>query len=177
MPTLSYPFALTAGQPENVNQLTANLDAVKTVVNNLDAANLADGAVNSAKIADGTIVPGDLAAAAKVSIRQVFDLRAGPLPVNGTFTTVGGPILIIMGGSGYVPSGAGVVGFDFTLDGTNYQGSHLYMSSAGLHGATVPRFAFFNPVAAGTHTLQFYGVGMATDASDRFNCTVIELVP
>jgi hypothetical protein len=64
MPTLSYPFALTAGQPENVNQLTANLDAVKTVVNSLDTANLVDGAVTSAKIADGTIALGDLATSA-----------------------------------------------------------------------------------------------------------------
>ena len=33
MTQLSFPFTLTAGTPENVNQLNSNLDAIKTVLN------------------------------------------------------------------------------------------------------------------------------------------------
>lgn len=45
MGTLTYPFTLTAGQPENVNQLNSNLAAVATVLNgSVDATNLATSA-------------------------------------------------------------------------------------------------------------------------------------
>lgn len=52
MGTLSYPFTLVAGQPENVNQLNSNLAAVATVLNgSVDATNLASGAVDVAELA------------------------------------------------------------------------------------------------------------------------------
>lgn len=52
MGTLSYPFTLTAGQPENVNQLNSNLAAIATVLNgSVDATNLAAGAVDVAELA------------------------------------------------------------------------------------------------------------------------------
>lgn len=42
MAQISYPFTLTAGQAENVNQLNSNLSAITTQVNgNLDETNLA----------------------------------------------------------------------------------------------------------------------------------------
>lgn len=45
MTTLSYPFTLVAGQPENVNQLNSNLNAVTTWANgNVDTTNLATSA-------------------------------------------------------------------------------------------------------------------------------------
>lgn len=41
MATLTYPYTLTAGQPENVNQLNSNLSAISTVLNGgVDAANV-----------------------------------------------------------------------------------------------------------------------------------------
>lgn len=72
MAQVSLPYTLTAGQPENVNQLVANLDALVAGVNtvntaqiadaNVTTAKIADGAVTSAKILDGTITTADLAA-------------------------------------------------------------------------------------------------------------------
>jgi hypothetical protein len=42
MATVVYPYTLTAGQPENVNQLNSNLSALTAQVNgNLDATNIA----------------------------------------------------------------------------------------------------------------------------------------
>lgn len=41
MGALTYPYTLTAGQPENVNQLNSNLSAISTVLNGgVDAANV-----------------------------------------------------------------------------------------------------------------------------------------
>jgi hypothetical protein len=56
MGTLSFPFTLTAGQPENINQLNSNLAAIQAVINGaIDDTNLADNAVTTAKITDGDV--------------------------------------------------------------------------------------------------------------------------
>src|SRR5437870_2170083 len=52
MGNLTFPFSLTAGQPENVNQLNSNLNAVASVVNgNIDSTNLSAGAVTLDRLA------------------------------------------------------------------------------------------------------------------------------
>lgn len=49
MATIVYPFTLTAGQPENVNQLNSNLNAITAQVNgNLDGTNISAGYVEPA---------------------------------------------------------------------------------------------------------------------------------
>lgn len=50
MGTLVYPFTLTAGANENVNDLNGNLAAIAAVLNgNVDAANLLNGAITADK--------------------------------------------------------------------------------------------------------------------------------
>lgn len=51
MATVSLPYTLQAGQPENVNQLVANLNALVAGINTIDTAQLATDAVTTAKIA------------------------------------------------------------------------------------------------------------------------------
>lgn len=51
MALVSLPFTLTAGQPENVNNLNSNLTALVTGVNNIDAANITDGSIGVAELA------------------------------------------------------------------------------------------------------------------------------
>lgn len=51
MAIVSLPYTLTAGQPENVNNLNANLNALVTGVNAIDAANITDGSVGVAELA------------------------------------------------------------------------------------------------------------------------------
>lgn len=57
MATVSLPYTLQAGQPENVNQLVANLNALVAGVNTVDTAQIASGSVTQAKLADGVFAP------------------------------------------------------------------------------------------------------------------------
>ena len=57
MAQVSLPYTLQAGQPENVNQLVANLNALVAGVNTVDTAQLASGSVSQAKLAAGVYVP------------------------------------------------------------------------------------------------------------------------
>lgn len=51
MATVTLPYTLTAGTPENVNQLMANLTALTTGVNNIDSSNITDGSIGLADLA------------------------------------------------------------------------------------------------------------------------------
>ena len=53
MAQVTLPYTLTAGTPENVNNLVSNLNALVTGVNTIDTAQIAAGAVTSAKLASG----------------------------------------------------------------------------------------------------------------------------
>lgn len=57
MAQVSLPYTLTAGTPENVNNLVANLNALVAGVNTIDTAQLASGSVSQAKLAAGVYVP------------------------------------------------------------------------------------------------------------------------
>jgi microcystin-dependent protein len=79
MATVTFPYTLTAGQPENVNNLNSNLGALLTGVNN----------VESAQIVDGTIVAGDLASSVLDTLSPVGSLvdwagSGDPTPVSGS---------------------------------------------------------------------------------------------
>lgn len=68
MAQVSLPYTLTAGQPENVNQLVANLDALVAGVNTVNTAQIADANVTTVKIADGNVTADKLSAAAAASV-------------------------------------------------------------------------------------------------------------
>ncbi len=55
MAQVSLPYTLSAGQPENVNQLQADLDALVAGVNVVNTAQIADGNVTTVKIADDAV--------------------------------------------------------------------------------------------------------------------------
>ena len=79
MATVTFPYTLTAGTPENVNNLNSNLGALLTGVNN----------VESAQIVDGTIVAGDLASSVLDTLSPVGSLvdwagGGDPTPVSGS---------------------------------------------------------------------------------------------
>lgn len=57
MAQVSLPYTLTAGTPENVNNLMSNLNALVAGVNTVDTAQLASGSVSQAKLAAGVYVP------------------------------------------------------------------------------------------------------------------------
>lgn len=69
MGTVSLPYTLTAGQPENVNQLMDNLTTLRDAINgNLDATNLASGAVDVAELA--TTLAGYLGVSQSGTVRR-----------------------------------------------------------------------------------------------------------
>lgn len=51
MAQVTLPYTLTAGTPENVNNLMSNLTALRDGVNTIDTAQIANGAVTDAKLA------------------------------------------------------------------------------------------------------------------------------
>ena len=53
MAQVSLPYTLTAGTPENVNNLVSNLNALVTGVNTIDTAQIADASITAAKLAPG----------------------------------------------------------------------------------------------------------------------------
>ena len=53
MAQVTLPYTLTAGTPENVNNLVSNLNALVTGVNTIDTAQIAASSVTSAKLAAG----------------------------------------------------------------------------------------------------------------------------
>lgn len=61
MAQVSLPYTLTAGTPENVNNLVANLNALVAGVNTIDTAQIASSAVTTAKIADANVTTAKIA--------------------------------------------------------------------------------------------------------------------
>lgn len=79
MATVTFPYTLTAGTPENVNNLNSNLGALLTGVNN----------VESAQIVDGTIVAGDIASSVLDTLSPVGSMvdwagSGDPTPASGS---------------------------------------------------------------------------------------------
>lgn len=70
MAQVTLPYTLTAGTPENVNNLMSNLTALRDGVNTIDTAQIANGAITAQKLAsgvggvtDGSVTDAKLAAA------------------------------------------------------------------------------------------------------------------
>jgi microcystin-dependent protein len=83
MALVSLPFTLTAGQPENVNNLNANLTALVTGVNSIDAANITDGSIGVAELSSAVI---DLLA----PIGALLDYGGSSDPVAGKWILADG---------------------------------------------------------------------------------------
>jgi hypothetical protein len=117
---------------------------------------------------------------------------AGPLPVQGTFTSSGGPFLIMASGSGYrVPSNAdiGRIGMRMTIDGGLAGTVSSYTNEFNSHKPFVTGFQGMSGVGAGSHTIRLEPINDApcgvddvdtdtcttTDNRDNFRVAVIEM--
>jgi hypothetical protein len=79
--SLVYPFTLTPGAPENVNQLNANLEAIRNVVNgSLDASNLSTSVLQSTAVLTSTQVR---------DVGEFGQIRAGRVLTIADFTNMG----------------------------------------------------------------------------------------
>lgn len=117
MAQVTLPYTLTAGTPENVNNLVSNLNALVTGVNTIDTAQIAALAVTSACLADTvtnaqtasyTLVLGD-----KNKIVEVSNASANTLtvpPNSSVAFPTGSQISVLQTGAGQttVTAGSGV---------------------------------------------------------------------
>lgn len=69
MAQVSLPYQLTAGQPENVNQLMDNLNTLRNGINTIDTAQLSDGAITADKL--GATLAGQLGVTTTTTARSV----------------------------------------------------------------------------------------------------------
>ena len=82
MAQVTLPYTLTAGTPENVNNLVSNLNALVTGVNTIDTAQIAAGAVTSAKLASGAVT------GAKVGAQLSYAMASGSQYSGAGSTTI-----------------------------------------------------------------------------------------
>lgn len=89
MAQVSLPYTLTAGQPENVNQLVANLDALVAGVNTVNTAQIADANVTTAKIADAAVTADKLGStlAGQLGVSQTGTSRSVTITQTAETTT------------------------------------------------------------------------------------------
>lgn len=71
MAIVTLPYSLTPGTPENVNNLTANLNALRDGVNVIDTAQLNTNAVTTAKITDKAVTGAKLGPAPYAELRRL----------------------------------------------------------------------------------------------------------
>lgn len=115
---------------------------------------------------------------------SVISGSLGPLPKQSTFTSNGGPLLILASGSGWrpcsvtVPSGQPpLTQMAITLDGQTKGFATILTNECDEHHAFPLTPLLVSGVGAGTHTLKLE-VGSSftqTDSTDRFDAVVIEL--
>ena len=113
MAQVSLPYQLTAGQPENVNQLMDNLNTLRNGINTIDTAQLSDGAITADKL--GATLAGQLgvtttATARSVTVTQTAEISNTALATVGTssnLTVATGGLLRIVLSCELKNSGAG----------------------------------------------------------------------
>jgi len=87
MAQVTLPYTLTAGTPENVNNLMSNLTALRDGVNTIDTAQIANDAVTAAKIKDGEVGSAELATAVKTGLATNVQSTTLTTATSTTITT------------------------------------------------------------------------------------------
>ncbi len=136
MSTLSLPYTLTAGTPENVTQVQANFDAVKAVINgNLDSTNIAalvDSGWTAVSFAGGW-------SGSDVKYRKIGNLvRLQGLATPGA----GGTIFTLP--SGYRPQVVGLFPVQTSTPGTF---TYVQVGTDGVVGAGSVTAVYLTPVS------------------------------
>jgi hypothetical protein len=126
------------------------------------------------------------------NVRELLD-EPGPLPLERTFTSEGGALMIFASGSGYRGAGGSIlpgrIAMRVFLDGTWIGTASVYTNERDSHKAFVDDVTVV-AAAAGEHTLSLQPwvapecntAGeqegdncTGTDANDNFNATVLEI--
>jgi len=107
---------------------------------------------------------------------QIFDQKQGPLPINASFTSSGGTLVITFSGSGWTTAGPGRIGMTRQLDGQNVGSAHCFANEAASHKVFTTNMLVQANVAAGNHRIVLTALpGTNTDQADWFNVTILEI--
>jgi hypothetical protein len=118
-------------------------------------------------------------AASKFGAKEVIDAN-GPLPVNGTYTSKGGTLIISAAGSGFSGANNQLIGMKVRVDGSiENPTAEVFANNMNVHLAFVPATIVVRGLPAGPVPIVLEkGPGATTtDANDSFKVTVIELRP
>lgn len=170
----------------NSNARVANLNAA--TAGRADSADSADTAINAqnADKLDGQ----DFSA---FQAQGPVDAR-GPLPIERSFTSNGGILLISVSGSGFRSAAfarmGGAIGVNVLIDGSPYDSMAITTNARDQRQAFVSNINVIRMLPSGSHTLRLealYDAACNTDAEryyhyctttnddDRFNVTVLEI--
>jgi hypothetical protein len=174
MAQVSLPYTLTAGQPENVNQLQADLDALVLGVNNVNASQIDDGAVGTSELADagvtanklGSTLAGQLGVSQTGTDRSVTVTQTAEISTTNTTetafvtsseltTSANGLLRIVIFGEGKSSNASGTV---TVIPQINDAGTFRTISSARGTVSAFPAFYEINasqPGVGGTSYKKF----------------------
>jgi len=109
------------------------------------------------------------------AVNQLLNQVQGPLPINVSFNSGGGTLVIMFDGSGWSTSG-GNIGLFIQLDGGTIGTTRTFTNEPNSHKTFTTNILVQGNVAGGAHTLTL-GVlaNTLTDVNDWFNLTVLEL--
>jgi hypothetical protein len=189
------PSNAALGQPAVNGSLTTydiqdrSLRAGDLGLNSLTASELGSNSVSTSELKDGSVTLSKLEP--KWNATETNN-QSGPLPVDWTFSTHGGWILITVHGSAYRKpvDGQGRMavkilvdqGFGFSV----FDQAELFTNETDSHKALVPNAVVLHP-PAGQHKLRLEPINMsscgggsgdlyctATDGNDFFKATIVE---
>lgn len=98
-----------------------------------------------------------------------------PFPVDVTFTSSGGPLLVYFAGSAWSKTAGKKVTANLALDGNDLTSASVYTNEANSHKALVPVFVYTCSAKAGSHKFTVTkGADTEIDVNDYFTITVTE---
>lgn len=109
-------------------------------------------------------------------VTQVFNSKAGGLPVSAAFSSQGGTLLIFASGSGWSADVARQIGMQIQIDSAIKGYAKSFTNETGSHKVFSANPLVVSGIAAGPHTLALVALAStSTDGNDFFNVTVLEL--
>lgn len=110
------------------------------------------------------------------NISQVFDQKVGALPVEESFSTGGGILVIFASGSGFSNVPGKIIGMEILIDAVKQGETKTFTNEAGSHKAFTVNALVVSGITAGSHKIKLNAIaGTSTDINDFFNVTIMEL--
>ena len=130
---------------------------------------------------DGTLRTSGKISTPMWGYRKIFDRQPGPLPIQSSFVSNGGLLIVFTSGTTFKTTG-GEMSLQITIDKDNPAKEQiryvdLFTNEGNSHKVFPTVVDFFPAVASGTHTLTIsnYFPDTLSDVNDRFCVSLLEL--